>query len=300
MVSSVVLVAWAAFLYNQLETLQQYAWVIAPSQMVLGVLWGTIYFGGLALCWAFLVHQGATSVSSSLLFTTLQVWLLSMFTRYIPGNVWHILSRAALASRLNMSAAQVVSSATIEQLLTLLGALTLVGITLPFWTIAAGNHIWLLALLPVGLLFLHPQMMGRGLAWVALRLRRPELAWHYTYRNVLTILLAYTVATLCSGLSLYFVLAGMTTVQLWHLPTVVGVAALAWAGGYLSFFTPSGLGVREAILTLLLTQLYPLPVAVTASLLFRIALTVGELLAVLIAWLSNLFVKGAHRDNSQE
>jgi glycosyltransferase 2 family protein len=52
--------------------------------------------------------------------------------------------------------------------------------------------------------------------------------------------------------------------------------------GYLSFITPSGLGVREGVLTALLALVYPLPVAIVASLLFRLMCTLGEFAAILL------------------
>lgn len=126
--------------------------------------------------------------------------------------------------------------------------------------------------------------MGTTLQWAAIRLNRPELAWKYTYGELLILLLAYVGATLFSGLALFTVLWGLTPISLTHVPLVIGAAALAWAVGYLSFLTPSGLGVREALLVALLAQLYPLPVAIVSSLLFRLVATLGEVLAVALAW----------------
>jgi hypothetical protein len=98
------------------------------------------------------------------------------------------------------------------------------------------------------------------------------------------ILLVYSIPTSGAGFSLYAILWGLTPVTLHQMPFVVGASALAWVVGYLSFLTPSGLGVREGVLTILLAQVYPLPVAIVGSLLYRLVLTLGEVLAVLIAW----------------
>ncbi len=282
-VAAAVLVAWLIFLRGQIVALQRYPWQLAPLPMALGVGWGTLYFAGLAYCWALLLHQN--TASSGQLAAAARIWLLSMITRYIPGNVWHILSRVALADQIGVAAGRVLSSATIEQVLTLLGALALFGLTLPFWGIAAGAQAWLLLLLPLGLALLHPRVMGAALIWAAAKFKRPELAWHYSYRQVLVLLLAYVAANLCAGLALWTLLLGLTPVRSDQVALVIGASALAWAVGYLSFLTPSGLGVREALLTTLLAQVYPLPVAIVGSLLFRLVLTIGEFLAVLVAWI---------------
>ncbi len=283
-----ILWAWAVFLRGQLDELQSYHWRIDALPLVLGVLWGAIYFGGLALSWALLLRSigGAETASTSLLLAG-RAWLLSMITRYVPGNIWHVLSRVAFASQLQVSATRVLASATIEQILTIMGALALFGITLPFWGVLPESRSWLLLLLlPIGLLALHPRVLGTVLKWAADRLQRPELAWNYAYAQLLTLLLAFVGANLCAGLSLYTLLWGLTTVSPGQLPFVVGASALAWVVGYLSFFTPSGLGVREASLTALLAVVYPLPAAIIGSLLFRVVITIGELLAAIVAWLA--------------
>lgn len=283
-VGMVVLIAWLLFLRSQLAALRQYPWEIAPPAFGIGILWGALYFAGLAVCWALLLRHTSAATRQVALGPATRVWLGSMMTRYIPGNIWHVLSRVALARHLRVSATHVLTSATIEQVLTLLGALALFGLTLPFWDVLPIDQIWLLAFVPLGLLLLHPRILGTALNWAAVRLKRPELAWPYTYGELLIILMAYIGATLFSGLALFTVLWGLAPVSLTHLPLVVGAAALAWSVGYLSFLTPSGLGVREALLVALLAQVYPLPVAIVASLLFRLVATLGEVLAVGLAW----------------
>jgi hypothetical protein len=284
-VGALVLLAWAIFLRSQLAELQRYPWQINPWAAGVGVLLGAAYFGGLAGCWALLLRSVSREAGHVSLAAATHVWLLSMMTRYIPGNVWHILSRVALAGRLRVARTHVLSSATIEQVLTLLGALALFGLTLPLWGVLPGPQGWLVLLLPVGLLLLHPQLLGRLLAWAAVKFKRPELAWNYHMREIVLLVLAYGATFALAGLSLWALLWGLASVTLAQLPLVVGASALAWVVGYLSFLTPSGLGVREAALTALLALAYPLPVAIVGSLLFRVAATLGEGLAVLVAWL---------------
>jgi hypothetical protein len=57
--------------------------------------------------------------------------------------------------------------------------------------------------------------------------------------------------------------------------------AAAGALGTLSIFAPSGLGVREGVLALLLTTYVVSPVAVLISLLARLWVTLGELVCAL-------------------
>lgn len=286
----VAILSWIWFLYQQFSTLQGYDWQITSSMFLISCLCAALYFGGLAIGWTLLLKNISGIGTAFPLAQGIRVWLLSMITRYIPGNIWHILSRVALAGRLNVSKAHVLTSSTVEQVLVLLGTLILFIVTLPGWTIIPNDTqfgpiiLLILLTLPLGLLALHPRVFGRILIWMSIRFNQPMLAWEYTYRDLLLVLAIYAIANLCAGLSLVTVLSGLTTLHLQDLPLILGSAALAWTIGYLSFLTPSGLGVREGVLTALLAQIYPLPVAIVASLLFRVVSTLGELLAVFVAW----------------
>lgn len=284
-IGAVVLLAWGGFVAQRLDDLRQYPWQIAPGALVAGVVAAAIYFGGLALCWALLLRCVVGTGSRVSPGGATRAWLYSMTTRYIPGNVWHILSRVAFAQRLGVSRTQVLTSASIEQVLTLLAMLLLFACTLPFWAASPASQLWLLLLVPPGLVLLHPRIMGRLLIWASIRFNRPELAWHYTYRTLLLLLAAYVGASLCAGLALYVLLLGLAPTQLAHAPLIIGAAGLAWAVGYLSFLTPSGLGVREAALVAVLSAIYPLPVAIIGSLLYRLVMTLGEFVALSVAWL---------------
>jgi glycosyltransferase 2 family protein len=277
---AVVLAAWAWFLWGQLDELRRYPWQIGPLPLLISVVWGAIYFGGLALCWTLLLRTMGGAAHEVGLIAGAYIWLSTMLARYVPGNIWHIVGRVALAGRLGVRKSQVAASATVEQLLTLMGTAAIFGLSLPFWRGDAGAERWLLALIPLGLTGLHPRILGALLGWTAARLERPELAWPYRYGTMLGLLGAFAAANLAAGLALYVIVAALTLIAPAQIPFLIGASALAWALGYLSLLTPSGLGVREAILTALLAQIFPLPVAIVGSLLHRLALTLGEIVAV--------------------
>lgn len=272
--------AWAWFLRGQIVELRQYPWRISPAAMAAAVLWGAAYFAGLGACWTLLLRTMGGAAAGVPLAAGTAIWLSTMLTRYIPGNIWHIVGRLAMAGRLGVSRAQVLASATVEQLLTLLGALAVFGLSVPFWRGGAGPERWLLLLVPAGLLLLHPQIFGRLLAWAAHALSRPGLAWDYSFRTILTTSGAFVAANAAAGAALVVLLGGLAPLAAEQVAFVIGAAALAWVIGYLSFLTPSGLGVREAALTALLSQICPLPVAIAGSLAYRLALTIGEIVAV--------------------
>jgi uncharacterized membrane protein YbhN (UPF0104 family) len=65
------------------------------------------------------------------------------------------------------------------------------------------------------------------------------------------------------------------------------IFALAWTVGFIVFITPAGLGVREAVLSLLLSTFMPVSAAVSIALISRLAWMLVEAIWILISiWLS--------------
>jgi glycosyltransferase 2 family protein len=286
-----VLAAWGWFLAGQLAQLSAHVWQIAPGWLVAATLLAALYFAGLGGCWAALLRSMQATPGVTI-FQGARIWQISMFSRYIPGNIWHVLSRAMLADQVRASRSLVIASATIEQLLTLLGALLVAALALPqiggavLGAAGAPMGAVIALALAAGLAAVHPRVLGSILRAIARRSRRPEIAWIYTYQTIAGLLGLYAATSAIAGLGLVAVLFGIGSPSLSDIPFIIGSAALAWAIGYVSIVTPSGLGVREGVLTSLLALIVPLPIAVVASLLFRIASTVGELIALGALWLA--------------
>jgi uncharacterized membrane protein YbhN (UPF0104 family) len=291
-VTVVVLAAWGWFLYGQISVLNLHSWQITPFWLVIAVLLAMLYFVGLGICWTLLLRSMSALPNPISIFQGARIWQMSMFTRYIPGNIWHVLSRALLAEQVRASRSLVIASATVEQLLSVLGALLVVSLALPRlgMQVVGATSLPVSLIIPIalvaGLVVVHPRILGRLFNWVGTRLQRPEIAWRYDYRIMIGLLSLYAATTVVTGLSLAAIVIGMGSLEIANIPFIVGSAALAWAVGYVSIVTPSGLGVREGVLAGLLALVVPLPVAIVASLLFRLVSMGGESLALVVFWLA--------------
>ena len=82
--------------------------------------------------------------------------------------------------------------------------------------------------------------------------------------------------------------APLAATPLLALPICIGIYAIAWDIGFVSFITPSGLGFREGAIVGLFALALPLPGALAAILavLSRLVSTLAELVCVSIAYLS--------------
>ena len=282
--------AWVFFLFKQFDQLQAHEWNISIPGFTGSLFFSTLYFLTLALGWALLLKSmaGEKYISKLSVFNAMRAWLLTIMSRYLPGNVWHIISRMAFADQLKIGKVQILSSSTMEQGLVVIGAMLIAILSFPFWPLVTMDQQWtsnlvlFLALFVLGLTMLHPRILGPILRWAGARLHRPELNWDFDYKTIIRFVLIYALAVFIAGLALAAVLAGLGEFKTTNLIFIIGSSALAWVVGYLSFITPSGLGVREGVLTALLVLVFPLPIAIVASLLFRIVCTLGEFAAVVL------------------
>lgn len=222
-----------------------------------------------------------------------RIWAGSQIVRYIPGNVWHILGRLDFAEQAGLPVDRISASMALEQVFTLLSSLGVVALTAPFWRLRPAQRellgYWpVMVLLPLGVAALHPRIFTPLLNWALRRLKRPVMGDVLRYRDLLWLTAFYVARRSLSTAALYFVAATLAPLPLGLLPTFAGVAALAWTVGYLSFLTPSGLGVREGVMAVLLTPVMSAPMAAAVAVLARVLAMLSELV---FAGLSYFFAR---------
>jgi glycosyltransferase 2 family protein len=230
----------------------------------------------------------------------LRIYLASEFVRYIPGNIWHILTRILWIGKYGVPRPVAFASITIELITKLAAGALIFAVSLLFWSnisaissLAQGTPLLvifgivnMLALL-IGL---HPRVLN-SLLMVGLRLlKRDPVELSLRYRTILLITLAWCGSWIIAGCAFFVLL-----LSLWPdtpfalLPICIGIYAIAWDIGFISFITPSGLGFREAAITTIFVLAFPLlPTGMSAiiAILSRLVSTVAELLCVSIAYMS--------------
>ncbi|MGH2479210.1 MAG: hypothetical protein ACRDHW_06110, partial [Ktedonobacteraceae bacterium] len=120
-------------------------------------------------------------------------------------------------------------------------------------------------------------------------LKRDPIKLTLRYRDVMLVTLAWCASWSVAGSAFFVLLLALwsnTPLIVW--PICIGIYALAWDIGFVSFITPSGLGFREGAIVGLFALAFPLPTGLAAiiALLSRFVSTVAELLCVSIAYVS--------------
>jgi len=209
-----------------------------------------------------------------------RIFCLTHLTRRIPGMLWHVVGRAVWYEQEGVPKSVVSLASAMEQVLIILAGLVTYLLTLP----AAQSNapippvVWLVGLVG-GAVLLHPRLIGALLR----RLGQVERAEGLRYSHIMTWLGSYVLGWAAGGLILAAIVATLRPLGAIEVVTLIGIWSLSGALGALAVFSPSGLGIREISLTLLLEPLLPLPQAAFVALFTRIVLTGFELAWALIA-----------------
>ncbi len=209
--------------------------------------------------------------------------MLANASRYIPGKVWFIAIMAWMAHEYRVSKERFVVSSILTQLFNLIAAAT-IGISL-----TRGGQIefplWSLTIIAGGLIIvLQPKFLHKAVIW-ALRLKHTSA--EVPKMKASTVAYALVVQGLALGLmgASMFLMAKAFAPELTlkSLPRTMGSFSMSYFLGYVSFFVPAGLGVREGSLILLLPTEMSEAIRATVSIGFRIWSIIVELIHTLIA-----------------
>jgi glycosyltransferase 2 family protein len=216
--------------------------------------------------------------------------------KYLPGGFWILPGRVVLlrglGHELSLSSAALTFEMTTQTLAAALVAAALAALT-GFTSGRYQEAAWLIlaASLAAGLLLLVAPSLARRL------LRRPSATGQALDRlaqvppagrlgNLLLATLLFTVMTLLMGAGFYLlVVSSAPRLDPALLLVSTGVFSLAWLVGFLTPFSPGGIGVRESLLVLMMTPFMGAPQAVLAALLSRALSLAVELAFAAIAWM---------------
>ena len=227
-----------------------------------------------------------------------RIYLGAEFVRYIPGNVWHVITRVLWAEQRGVPKPVGFASMVIELATKLSSAALVFALSLFFWQDTSGlfagvprsAFITVGALLvPLLLLGLYPPLL-QGILNAGLRkLKRQPVQIALRYGDVLLVTLGWAASWLVAGTGFYLLVRALVSTPLpgAALLLCIGIYGLVWDIGFLAFVTPSGLGFREAATVFLLTQSRLVPtgaagigVATVIAILARLLSTGAELVCI--------------------
>ncbi|HEY7355681.1 MAG TPA: lysylphosphatidylglycerol synthase transmembrane domain-containing protein [Ktedonobacterales bacterium] len=296
-VVAVILMLLGIDLAKSWNTLANYHWQVSVPLLALAFVGFVAQTLSYPLIWRSVLRRLGQQLS---LPKSVRIYLASEFVRYIPGNVWHVLTRILWAEREGIPKSIGFISMMVELVTKLAGAALVFAVTLLFWPhidavgqVFGGQTALLLgiAAIPVLLALLQPRLLSWCLNRALKLLRKPAITLPMRYRDVLAVTLWWCVSWMIGGLAFYLLLLGIAGTgaaagvgsALLTMALCIGIYALGWDIGFLSFITPSGLGFREAAIIVLLGLAAVTPTVALATViafLSRILTTLAELLCV--------------------
>ena len=206
-----------------------------------------------------------------------QVCLVGQLGKYVPGSVWAYLLQMELGRRYGIARARVFAASLFAAGVGVVASLVLGIAALPI--VLDGNRelLWLYALLPVGLLCLHPRVMTWLASMVFRILRKPPLD-HTLRRRVVARSLGWALSSYTFfGIHLWFLANSLVDPGPAALLLSVGTIAIGFTAGLFAVFLPSGVGVREAVIVGALATVMSVGQATGLALASRLMFTVGDL-----------------------
>jgi uncharacterized membrane protein YbhN (UPF0104 family) len=242
---------------------------VRPGWVMIAIGLNFLGHGLLALNW----HQMLKRCGYSLpVYRLFRIYFLSGVTRYLPGGFWHFGGRIVWLNHLSVPLKASTQTVVAEQV-----SVLWVALVSSMFFVFVQSLQGLLRQTLLGLMcFLLLIAASVILTWT---LKAADHEVHnYKVQSFKQIAL-YFVFWLCYGISIYILIVALQyPIQQIEPFKVIGYASLSWAVGYLVIFVPGGVGVREGILTVLLSALLPFPIAGTIALLARMVSTIPELI----------------------
>jgi hypothetical protein len=264
------------YLVRHWREVRSYPWDVAPGPLIAATLLGAAALVSFALLWRGLLAGLGQRVG---LRQGLAIWLVSALARYIPGKFWHMSGMAYLARRSGVNAVHALgANLLLQTLIVAIGTLVFV-LTVPAQIAAVGGSRAEIAIAAVALalvlVYLSPifdRLYARGLAL----LRQPGAVERLSTPQKLRFGAGTALAWILNGAS-FWLFVNATAGRAPPLGTAIGICAAGYVAGFLAFFSPGGLIVRESLYAVLLQPYVPPSVALAVALLNRLWLTIIEI-----------------------
>jgi glycosyltransferase 2 family protein len=271
----------AFYLYGQLDVITSFEWKFDYAFLAVSFLLFMAYFIISGLVWNNILRRlGGTLPQKK----AVSIYLVSRLGNYLPGKVWGIFGRVLLCEKDSVPKAKASLSIAIEIIASLTAGLVVFFVSLLFWPDMKGlsGMMAFLLLIPVGMALLHPSIFSRAIRVASKKMNVKSAESDIRYKDTLLFLSYQSALWTLYGLSMVLMISSFYPLDFSLAPIVIGVLSLSWVVGFLSFITPSGIGVREGVTSLLLSLFMPPSIAIIISLAARVWLTLIEAVAILI------------------
>ncbi len=274
---TLIFIAFLIYLIiKNLNAIKTYPWELNLSYLVPGFLVMIFSLTFFPVVWRGILSSLGIRIP---LKKSIQIYFIANVGRYIPGKIWQFVGRVYFLKKFD--SIKVIWSMWIETLLAVLSAITCSFIfSFSSLNIIKHNRLYpILALFLILIFFtLNPKLIQKLLT----KITKSSVDINIPFLKMVLFFFSFLFIWIGVGTGFYLGLKGVNLSISWH--DITGVYSLSWALGLLSIFSPGGIGIRESIITVLLTEKTGgAGIAVVIALFTRAFITLGEIFFLLIS-----------------
>lgn len=286
--TAVVLFFLGRFAWSNWHKIRELDFEVRVDVLVLSMVVLAVYFLGRAWLWHFLTTRYRIDIP---LKRSVGAWFLSQLGKYIPGKVFMYVGRLYYYAREGRSKTLFSLCFVVETMATILSSTLVVLIALAeagLPELQPYEPILFVALI-VLVVCLHPVVLG----WLTNRglriLGRSSIKFTPRGRDTVLFVVLYSINWLVFGFAFFLFINSIYRIGAEHVLYLAGAFSAASLIGMFSVFVPSGLGVREGVLILMLAPIVSVEAAIVISFASRLWFTATELTGVGASW---IFMRG--------
>jgi len=213
------------------------------------------------------------------------VWMIAttQIGKYVPGKVWYMVGRVYVGKKESIEGKSLALSMVLEAcLLHVTG-----GVIFLISTVIAGNYKigWLIisaVLIITAVIILHPKILGHVVNFFLRILKKPQIHSTLAYGQIAKVSVYFFGLWIGQVIGFYLLISAIYPIPFSYIVHLASAYTLAWISGSVALFAPGGLGVREGVMTLLLSPVLPTPLAIAISFIARVWITVFEIVVFFI------------------
>lgn len=250
--------------YDSREEVIQTLSSIKPEVFAIGIFFYAIFFTIKSFAWIEILKSRGHSVNIR---KTIFDYSFAEIKRYIPGSIFAFAGR--ISSHDTIPKKETLKGIGIEAIILLAAAFigslpAIYFLTQLFYAhlIVALNLFFVLVATAIVSLFFWKNNVFKKI---------------FVYFNAFLLLV---LAWFFYGLGSLFILISISPTDPNYIATIASFFILSWAGGYLLFVTPMGLGARELVAVFGLSFFVATPIATVAAVITRLSMIVGEVLFI--------------------
>ncbi len=257
-----------------------YDWSFDPLFMTLSVALFTAAYVFLAWVWGKVLEFSGFPASFR---DAWDIYFVGNLGRYIPGKVWTIAGTALMAGKRGICPVTAGAASVFAQAYSIISSFVFFGMFLIFrkLELSGVRYEWsALGLVVFTVVFMIPSNMERMVNLMLKTLKRETVSLGFTVGKAVRIVWWYFLSWLMFGAAFWLFVIAVTGDRSLNPLFLAGAYAVAYVLGFLAFFVPGGLGVREGLLSVLLSSAMPMGVALLIAFLLRLLVTLIELVCV--------------------